>query len=85
MARLCLTEITDRCAKKVATVSHLVLDFQQNLCKEGNPLWAAVGKMLWETAAGIDTRELGHYDDFESSCHLRQARGLRQQHRATRT
>jgi len=27
---------------KVTTASHLVLDFQQNLCKEGNLLCAAV-------------------------------------------
>ncbi len=33
---------TDRCAMKVTTASHLVLDFQQNLCKEGNLLCAAV-------------------------------------------
>jgi hypothetical protein len=35
---------TDRCAMKVTTASHLVLDFQQNLCKEGNLLCAAVSK-----------------------------------------
>ncbi len=36
------SSITDRCAMKVTTASHLVLDFQQNLCKEGNLLCAAV-------------------------------------------
>jgi hypothetical protein len=30
---------------KVTTASHLVLDFQQNLCKEGNLLCAAVSKL----------------------------------------
>jgi hypothetical protein len=37
-----LRRVTDRCAMKVTTASHLVLDFQQNLCKEGNLLCAAV-------------------------------------------
>ena len=38
---------TDRCAKKVTTAPHLVLDFQQNLCKEGNLLCAAVSNHSW--------------------------------------
>jgi hypothetical protein len=37
--------VTDRCAMKVTTASHLVLDFQQNLCKEGNLLCAAVSRI----------------------------------------
>jgi len=41
---------TDRCAMKVTTASHLVLDFQQNLCKEGNLHCAAVSKVYQHVA-----------------------------------
>ena len=42
---------TDRCAMKVTTASHLVLDFQQNLCKEGNLLCAAVSRAASRASA----------------------------------
>ncbi len=46
--------ITDRCAMKVTTASHLVLDFQQNLCKEGNLLCAAVSRYCARELEGKD-------------------------------
>jgi hypothetical protein len=50
---------------KVTTASHLVLDFQQNLCKEGNLLCAAVSK----TRQGIMPTSTQQRQGFPSVTH----------------